>query len=86
MKLKFVIGECIASSIAGQGTVSCDFENKDGIGTLCDFSQSINDDFDWTLQTGNTPSRHTGPDEAYTGSYYIYVEASSPRMLGEKAE
>lgn len=36
------------------------------------------DDLDWTRRTGSTPSSTTGPSSASEGSYYIYVEASSP--------
>jgi M6 family metalloprotease-like protein len=36
------------------------------------------DDFDWTRNSGGTPSSETGPSGASHGSYYIYMEASSP--------
>jgi len=36
------------------------------------------DDFNWTRKSGSTPSSSTGPNGAYQGSYYIYVESSSP--------
>ncbi|WP_456460388.1 M4 family metallopeptidase [Reichenbachiella sp.] len=36
------------------------------------------DDLDWTRRTGSTPSSSTGPSSASEGSYYMYVEASSP--------
>ncbi len=53
------------------------FEN-----TLGAWSQDTNDNFDWTLRTGGTPSNNTGPSGAIEGSYYIYVEASSPNFGG----
>jgi len=36
------------------------------------------DDFNWTRNSGGTPSSNTGPSYAQEGSYYIYVESSSP--------
>ncbi len=72
--------------IAGSGgnTGSCDvtvtsfpyhqgFEN-----TFGSWTQDTNDDFDWTLKSGSTPSSGTGPSGAAEGTYYIYVESSSP--------
>ena len=35
-----------------------------------------NNDFDWTILNGPTPSANTGPTSAYEGDYYIYTEAS----------
>ena len=43
------------------------------------------DQFDWTRQSGRTPSGFTGPERAYTGKYYIYIEASDPRKPGDEA-
>ncbi len=43
---------------------------------LGDWVQSADDDFDWSWNTGGTPSTGTGPNAAYDGSYYIYTEAS----------
>jgi hypothetical protein len=34
------------------------------------------DDFDWSRNTGGTPSSGTGPDRAADGAYYTYTEAS----------
>ena len=42
------------------------------------WKQMASDDFDWTRRTGGTPSGSTGPSGAYSGSYYIYTESSSP--------
>lgn len=33
--------------------------------------------WDWTHNSGGTPSSSTGPSGAYSGSYYVYVEASN---------
>ncbi|MCD4694631.1 MAG: hypothetical protein K8S16_00210 [Bacteroidales bacterium] len=32
------------------------------------------DDFDWTRQTGPTPTSYTGPANAHDGSYYLFTE------------
>ncbi len=45
-------------------------------GSLGQWSQSGNDDINWTLNSGGTPSNGTGPASAIDGSSYIYVEAS----------
>jgi subtilisin family serine protease len=49
------------------------FEN--GIGT---WTQDASDDFDWTVDANGTPSSSTGPSAADEGTYYIFVESSSP--------
>ncbi len=54
------------------------FEN-----TLGAWSQGAGDDFDWTLNTGGTPSNSTGPAAAFEGTHYIYVEASDPNFGGK---
>lgn len=45
--------------------------------------QRTNDDLNWILQTGPTPTNGTGPSAAYEGSQYLYVEASGG--LNQKA-
>lgn len=40
------------------------------------WTQSSNDDLDWTRDANGTPSNNTGPASATEGSFYIYVEAS----------
>ena len=47
---------------------------ESGIG---DWSQDETDDFDWTHQTGMTPTNVTGPDSASEGTYYYYIEADA---------
>ncbi|XP_066300034.1 MAM and LDL-receptor class A domain-containing protein 1-like [Branchiostoma lanceolatum] len=64
---------------------NCDFETD-----LCTWTNAQQgDDFDWVLNNGNTGSSGTGPDADHTlgssqGQYY-YIEASSPRVQGERA-
>ena len=56
------------------------FEN-----TLGAWTQSSNDDMDWTVDASGTPSASTGPTSASNGTYYIYVEASSPNYPSKRA-
>ena len=44
--------------------------------TLGAWTQSTNDDINWTVDANGTPSNNTGPSSATQGSYYIFVEAS----------
>ena len=53
------------------------FEN-----TLGGWSQDASNDFDWTVNSGGTPSNSTGPSGAIDGNFYVYVEASSPNFGG----
>ena len=64
---------------------SCDLELEDGTADWCGMMQGKNDEFDWTLQSGSTPSGDTGPSVASQGNYYMYIETSSPRKEGDKA-
>ncbi len=47
------------------------FENSIG-----NWNQEINDDLDFTRNSGGTPSSNTGPSNGASGNYYLYVEAS----------
>jgi len=39
------------------------------------WEQGTNDNFDWTVFSGETPTRGTGPDAAFEGNFYLYTEA-----------
>ncbi|XP_033120651.1 MAM and LDL-receptor class A domain-containing protein 1-like isoform X2 [Anneissia japonica] len=69
-------------------SMNCDFEGKLNA-SMCGFTQSKSDDFDWQLRKGSTDSTGTGPsaDHTYgnTKGQYLYVEASSPRRPNERA-
>ncbi len=56
------------------------FEN-----TLGAWSQGSGDDFNWATRSGSTPSSNTGPSSADAGSYYIYMESSSPNYSTKRA-
>ncbi|MEP2774274.1 MAG: T9SS type A sorting domain-containing protein [Fulvivirga sp.] len=49
------------------------------------WAQASGDDFDWTRRSGGTPSSNTGPAAAYAGSYYMYIESSSPNYSNKTA-
>lgn len=40
------------------------------------WAESNDDDLDWTRNLGTTQSTSTGPTEAYSGFWYMYIEAS----------
>ena len=52
---------------------------------MCLMRQDENDDFNYILKRGPTPSKKTGPTRAQRGDYYIFIEASKPRRNGEEA-
>jgi photosystem II stability/assembly factor-like uncharacterized protein len=52
---------------------------------LGNWAQSIDEDFDWTRQTGGTASSGTGPTGAIDGSYYVYMETSNPNYPTKRA-
>ncbi|XP_077413210.1 uncharacterized protein LOC144043438 [Vanacampus margaritifer] len=61
--------------------LNCNFE-KD----LCHWSQLVTDVFDWTRQSGSTPTFRTGPSSDHTTGHghYLYTEANSA-SLGDTA-
>ena len=78
---------CIDEGNANMESWSCSFELDDGMLTWCDLVQvEGEDEFDWTIGEGSTPSGETGPDFANTPPYYIYIEASNPRERGDRAK
>ncbi|XP_060597143.1 MAM and LDL-receptor class A domain-containing protein 1-like [Ruditapes philippinarum] len=65
----------------------CTFDNGD----YCGWTQPSTDDFDWTIHSGPTQSDNTGPltdhTQSSSGSHmYLYIETSSPRTRGDKAD
>ncbi|WP_430408407.1 immunoglobulin-like domain-containing protein [Kordia sp.] len=44
--------------------------------TLGSWTQSSEDDINWTVDANGTPSNNTGPSNAANGNFYIFVEAS----------
>ncbi|XP_041464842.1 MAM and LDL-receptor class A domain-containing protein 1-like [Lytechinus variegatus] len=61
---------------------SCDFEGSE-MGDLCFFYQEdLEDHFDWTRHSGETPSLDTGPRSDHTfqnnSGHYMYIETTRP--------
>jgi subtilisin family serine protease/chitodextrinase len=54
-------------------------------GSIGDWTQATNDDLNWTVDANGTPSSSTGPSSADEGSYYMYVESSSPNYPSKVA-
>jgi len=48
--------------------------------------QGSMDDLDFTIVSGSTPSNGTGPLLPVEGSYYVYIESSSPNYPNKTAE
>ncbi|MGA1545007.1 MAG: PKD domain-containing protein [Saprospiraceae bacterium] len=48
-------------------------------------NNTSNDDFDWTYNSGNTPSSGTGPPSAANGTHYYFIEASNPNYPFKEA-
>jgi len=66
-------------------TGDCNFDSTKK--QFCSWRQEKSDDeFDWTLHQGSTPSGSTGPKTDHSGKgFYAYIETSSPRRGGERA-
>ncbi|WP_255452838.1 endonuclease [Aquimarina sp. RZ0] len=74
-------GNTLCTSTITSFPYSESFENTFGA-----WKQAIsNDDFNWETRSGNTPSSNTGPGSADSGSYYLYMESSSPNNPSKKA-
>ena len=52
------------------------FESN-SVGLWSQATNAMEDDIDWTVNSGGTASTNTGPSGAASGTYYIYTEASS---------
>ncbi|KGL63157.1 MAM domain protein [Polaribacter sp. Hel1_85] len=74
------IGLTDTSAKAALNTLSYSFEN-----TIDGWTNTGGDAFDWTNDSGSTPSSNTGPTTGSVGSYYMFIEASSPRGNGDNA-
>ena len=57
--------------VSGILPISCDFESG-----FCDLEQNSGYQLNWTRQVGATPSQDTGPREAQSGEFYVYLEAT----------
>lgn len=76
-------GFCVGTGCITSLPFSEDLDNGAG-----DWLQSAEDDMDWTLLSGATPSGNTGPTGDHTsgsGSYF-YTEASNPNFPAKRAD
>ncbi|KAL3842812.1 hypothetical protein ACJMK2_020796 [Sinanodonta woodiana] len=76
----------IPKCVEKRGSLSCDFEKE----SLCGWSHDPEGDFDWTWQTGQTPTPGTGPNNDHTfgpggKGHYLFIETSPPTQYGYKA-
>lgn len=69
-----VSGGCTGSCSATVDSFPYTESFESGFGA---WSQSTNDEFDWSRRSGGTPSSNTGPNGASEGNFYLYTEASS---------
>ncbi len=75
----------------GGGSFTCEstissFPYSEGFESgLGGWVQSSADDINWTRDANGTPSSSTGPSSASEGSYYLYVESSSPNYPSKVA-
>ncbi|CAB1349505.1 unnamed protein product, partial [Coregonus sp. 'balchen'] len=62
----------------------CNFEFD-----LCSWRQCQQDNFDWLIKAGSTPTAGTGPSTDHTlrdpSGHYLYVESSFPQATGDAA-
>lgn len=70
---------------ACSGTVSSFPDSESFEADLGDWSQSNQDDLNWTRDSAGTPSSNTGPSAGKDGTFYIYVEASDPNYPNKRA-
>ncbi|XP_061186891.1 MAM domain-containing glycosylphosphatidylinositol anchor protein 1-like [Saccostrea echinata] len=70
-------GQCLIQDL-------CDFETTTE--PSCFLTESTDDIFDWIRRSGTTSSVSTGPNGAKVGTYYKYIETSSPRVTGDYAK
>uniref|UniRef100_A0A8C3AYV8 MAM and LDL receptor class A domain containing 1 n=1 Tax=Cyclopterus lumpus TaxID=8103 RepID=A0A8C3AYV8_CYCLU len=56
---------------------------------LCSWRQCRQDDFDWLIKAGRTPTVGTGPSSDHTlrdpSGHYLYLESSFPQAVGDAA-
>ena len=69
------------------GTISTFPYSEDFEAGLGAWTNATGDIFDWTRNSGGTPSSDTGPSGDHTtgSGWYMYIETSSPRVQGDTA-
>ncbi|WP_239004452.1 GEVED domain-containing protein [Lacinutrix sp. WUR7] len=74
-----------ASTTGCSGAISSFPYNEGFESSFGAWTQGTGDDFNWTRQSGATPSSNTGPSSASEGSQYIFMESSSPNYSTKRA-
>jgi len=74
-------GSCYDDATATAVPYSESFESGSGV-----WNQADCDDINWTRDSNGTPSNGTGPSSGSAGSYYMYVEVSSPNYPSKSAD
>ena len=86
----FAAVQAAGGSSGGGGNPTCtstvsSFPYNESFESGTGWSQASGDDLDWTRQSGSTPSSGTGPGSADDGTFYMYVETSSPNYPSKVA-
>lgn len=71
----FIVNSKIYSQCQNPITIT-DYLESFELNNIGLWTQSTNDNINWTLINSNTSSSNTGPNSASHGNYYIYTEAS----------
>jgi translation elongation factor EF-1beta len=80
------VKEAPVAACAIQGAPLLEGFESGGILNACwEQGDTTVDNLDWIVQTGATPSGATGPTAAADGSYYAFIESSSPVSPGDSA-
>jgi hypothetical protein len=66
------------TALSCSSTISTFPYNENFESNLGAWTQGSGDDLNWTRDASGTPSGSTGPSNATQGTFYMYVEASSP--------
>ncbi|MBI1227120.1 MAG: T9SS type A sorting domain-containing protein [Bacteroidetes bacterium] len=70
-------GSATVGTNAPNGCTSVNLPDAESFeGNLGNWSQATNDQMDWTIGSGTTPTNNTGPNGASNGTYYVYTEAT----------
>ncbi len=88
LALEFLIEVAKSSDTGGGGcNAITSFPYTEGFeSSTGNWTQSTQDDINWTRDSNGTPSRSTGPTRAKEGRFYLYTEASSPNNPNKRAD
>jgi len=82
-KSLYIIILCLLS-ISLQAQIAS-YPHIEGFEGAMSWTNTTGDLLDWAIRSGSTPSGGTGPSSAYSGTNYIYLEASSPNYPSKTA-